>query len=128
MNGGQLGNRLGREQAISGGWRVFFWTAMVFNFVVGVAGMISPEATIDARIIGLLVFSFGVVYLLVARDPLRYYPMLWAGVIGKIGVVALLGPEAFGEGGDRLVAGALVLDALFALGFLVFLLSRNDDA
>lgn len=128
MSGGQLGAKLNGEQVIGTGWRGFFWAAAAFNFIVGVTGMISPEATVDARIIGLLVFSFGVIYLLVARDPGRFGPALWAGVIGKIGVVALLGPQAFGEDGEMLVAVALVLDGLFALGFLAFLLTRDDDA
>lgn len=126
MNASQIGSRLGVEESIGKGWRGFFWSATVFNFLVGLAGMLSPEATIDARIIGLLVFCMGVIYLLVAREPLRFAPVLWAGVIGKIGVVALLGPQAFGEGGEPLIAGALVLDAFFALGFLAFLLTRSS--
>lgn len=126
MSASQIGMQLGGEEAVNKGWRGFFWTATIFNFLVGLAAMLSPEATIDARIIGLLVFNFGIIYLLVARDPLRFAPVLWAGVIGKIGVVALLGPEAFGENGEPLVAGALVLDAVFALGFLAFLLTRSS--
>jgi len=107
-------------------WIIFFWVATVFNFIIGTAGMLSPEATVDARIIGLLVFGFGIVYYFVARDPLRFAPVLWAGVLGKIGVVALLGPQAFGANGDPLIAGVLVGDALFALGFLAFLLTMGD--
>lgn len=126
MNASQIGSQLGGETTISRGWRNFFWIATIFNFVIGLAGMLSPEATIDARIIGLLVFCMGVIYLLVAREPLRFAPVLWAGVIGKIGVVALLGPQVFGDGGDPIIAGVLVLDGLFALGFLAFLLTRDD--
>lgn len=126
MTASQIGMQLGGEETVGKGWRGFFWAATVFNFLVGLAGMLSPEATIDARIIGLLVFCMGVIYLLVARDPLRFAPALWAGVIGKLGVVALLGPQAFGDGGQPLVAGALVLDAVFALGFLAFLLTRSS--
>ena len=68
---------------VSANWRRFFWAAAIYNFVIGLAGMLTPEATIDARIIGLLVFAFGVIYFLVARDPLRFAPVLWAGVLGK---------------------------------------------
>ncbi|QUL37899.1 hypothetical protein [Erythrobacter sp. JK5] len=127
MNASQIGARVGGEGTVGRGWRTFFWIAMAFNFLIGTMGMLSPEATVDARIIGLLVFSFGVIYLLVARDPARFAPVLWAGVIGKIGVVALLGPETFGENGDRLIAGVLVLDGVFALGFLAFLLTRGES-
>ena len=113
---------------VSANWRRFFWAAAIYNFVIGLAGMLTPEATIDARVIGLLVFGFGVVYFLVARDPLRFAPVLWAGVLGKVGVVALLGPEAFRTGGDPLIAGVLAGDAVFAMGFLAFLFTREDAA
>ncbi len=126
MSASQIGSQLGGEVAVGKGWRSFFWIATVFNFIIGLAGMLSPEATIDARIIGLLVFCMGIIYLLVARDPHRFAPVLWAGVIGKIGVVALLGPQVFGENGDPMIAGVLVLDGVFALGFLAFLLTRGD--
>lgn len=113
---------------VSGAWHGFFWAACAFNFVIGTLGMVNPEATTDSRIIGLLVFCFGILYLLCARDPLRYAPALWAGIIGKFGVVALLGPGAFGEGEDRLLAGILVFDALFALGFLIFVVKHRGTA
>lgn len=106
-------------------WRAFFYAASAYNLLIGLAGMVSPGATVDARIVGLLVFAFGVIYYLVARDPLRFAPVLWAGVLGKIGVVVLLAPDVFGPEGDRLVAGILVGDVLFTLGFLAFLLTRG---
>ena len=113
---------------VSRGWRSFFWVATAFNMLVGIGAMLSPEASIDARIVGLLVFSFGVVYLQVARDPLRYAPVLWAGVLGKLGVVGLLGPGALGEGGNPLIGVIVIGDALFALGFLAFLFTRGEEA
>ena len=116
------------DNAVPAGWTAFFWAASIFNLLIGLAGMVSPEATIDARIVGLLVFAFGVIFFLVARDPLRFAPVLWAGVLGKLGVVALLAPEAFGEGGDRLIAGILSLDVMFALGFMAFLFTRGEDS
>lgn len=127
MNASQVGARLGGEVSVSKGWRLFFWLATAFNFLIGLVTMLSPESTVDARTVGLLVFCFGVIYLLVARDPMRFAPTLWAGVIGKVGVVALLGPEAFGEAGEALVAGVLVLDGIFALGFLAFLMTRGES-
>ena len=126
MNASQIGSVVGGEQTVGSGWRAFFWAATVFNFVIGVVIMLSPESTVDVRIVGLLVFCMGIIYLLVARDPIRFAPALWAGVIGKIGVVALLGPQAFGENGDIMVAGVLALDGIFALGFLAFLMTRGD--
>ncbi len=137
MNDPQSSDFLGDDDAgprsvleVSRFWRAFFWIAAVFGLVLGLAGMLSPEATIDARIIGLLIFSLGIVYFQVAREPLRFAPVLWAGVLCKIGVIALLAPLAF-EGGsltEPLLAGGLIAEALFALGFLVFLLTVADAA
>lgn len=125
MNDGMIGAPVGAAE-IRPFWRIFFWAAALFNFAIGLAGMLGPAASIDARIVGLLVFAFGVIYVLVARNPARYGSTLWAGVIGKIGVVALLAPGQFGEDGNALLAGVLALDAVFAIGFLAFLLSRDD--
>ena len=118
---------MGKYGSVARGWTSFFFVAAIFNLVIGFAGMVTPGATIDARIVGLLVLCFGVIYYFVARDPLRFAPTLWAGVIGKAGVVGLLAPQAFGSGGDRLIAAILIGDALFALGFLAFLLTRSDS-
>ena len=107
-------------------WRIFFWIAAAFNFMIGLAGMLVPESSIDGRIIGLLVFAFGLIYFIVAGDPIRYGRVLWAGVLGKVGVVALLGPTEFAGEGSALIAAVLAGDALFAFGFLVFLFTRAD--
>lgn len=115
------------RKEVAKSWRSFFWAAAVYNFVIGLAGMLVPQATLDGRIIGLLVFAFGLIYALVARDPIRFAPTLWAGVIGKVGVVGLLAPQALAVDGDILIAVILAGDAVFALGFLVFLLRRDAE-
>jgi hypothetical protein len=125
-NTGRVGAPVGGE-AMGQGWKVFFWAASVFNLLIGALGMLSPEATIDARIVGLFVFCFGIVYLQVARNPLRYAPVLWAGVIGKLGVIGLLSPAALEPGADPVILGVLCLDALFALGFVAFLFVKSDE-
>ena len=107
-------------------WKRFFYAAAIFNFVIGLAGMLVPESTLDGRIIGVLVFSMGIIYLLVARDPARFGATLWAGVIGKLGVVGLLAPPALAEGGDLLMPIILSADLLFALGFLFYLFNRSE--
>jgi len=126
MSEGRLGAPIGRRP-VGQGWRLFLWLAAAFNFVVGLLGMLSPEAGVDARLIGLLIFAFGVVYLQTARDPERLAPVLWAGVIGKVGAAALFAPQGFGEDGSLVIASAVVIDALFAVGFLAFLLSRGGE-
>ena len=126
MSEGRLGAPIGRRP-VGQGWRVFLWLAAAFNFVVGLLAMLSPEADVDARLIGLLIFAFGIVYLQTARDPERLAPVLWAGVIGKVGAAALFAPQGFGADGSLVVASAVVIDALFAVGFLAFLLSRGSE-
>ncbi len=105
---------------------MFFWAAALFNLLIGIAGMLAPEGTIDARIVGLFIFGFGIVYVCVAREPRRFAPVLWAGVIGKAGVLAVLGPDTIGPNGDSLFGAVLMGDAFFVIGFLTFLL-RNSD-
>jgi hypothetical protein len=68
------------------------------------------------------VACFGIVYALVGRDGARFGPVLWAGIVGKLGIVALLLPDVLA---GRAAAGTGVVlagDALFTLGFLVFAL------
>lgn len=116
-----------QDEHIGKHWRALFWGATVFNLVIGLLGMLSPQASIDGRIIGLLLFTFGVIFMLVAKEPSRFAPVLWAGVMGKAGIVALLGPSAFAMVDQPAVAATLALDGAFAIGFLAFLLSRSED-
>ena len=115
------------KQTALRGWIWFFWIAAVFNFVIGAAGMFAPDQNIDTRTIGLLVFAFGIVYAFVARNPDRYANVLWAGVFGKVGVVALLIASGVGREGGPMSA-VLAVDLLFAFGFLLHLLTRVEGA
>jgi len=103
------------------GWRVMLALAALYNLVIGVIALHTP-GNIDGRIAGLLVACFGLVYALAARDPLRFAPMLWVGVVGKLGVIALVLPQV--RAGLAAPGTVLVLagDALFTAGFIAFLL------
>lgn len=107
---------------MSRNWTYFFSAAAAYNLVIGTLGFIDPAGTIDNKATALLVFSFGIVYAQVAREPLRLAPVLWAGVFGKLCVVALMGPVALAEGADARLAPILVGDFVFTCGFLAFLL------
>lgn len=107
---------------MSRGWTIFFWAAAAYNIVIGILGFVDPAGTVDNKAIALLVFSFGIVYALVARQPLRLAPVLWAGVFGKLCMVALMGPVALSDGANPMLAPILVGDFLFTCGFLAFLL------
>lgn len=103
-------------------WSVMLLAAAAYNLVVAVPGLFAAEANVTQRVVALLVGCFGLLYALIARDPARLAPALWAGVIGKIGVVALMWPEV--AAGRALPGTGLILggDALFTVLFLVFLL------
>lgn len=126
MNEGLVGQPM-KDELVGKGWRGFFWAACAFNLIIGSLSMLSPVAVIDTRIVGLLVVCFGIVYFLVARDPIRFAPTLWAGVIGKLGVVGLLAPSALSPDPDFALGAVLAVDALFAMGFVVFLFKKDDD-
>ena len=78
-------------------WPRMLWAAAAYNLVIGLIGLTTPTASTSDRIVALLVACFGLVYGIVARDPVRLGQVLWAGVIGKLGVVALLGPEVLAD-------------------------------
>lgn len=123
---GRLGAAVG-ESTIGPLWHAFFWAAAGFNFLVGLAAMLVPASNLDARVTGILIFAFGVIYALVARDPRRYGSALWAGVIGKLGVVGLLGSDGFAREVDPLTFGLIAIDLIFVIGFLAFLLMRDGE-
>ena len=103
-------------------WSVMLGAAAAYNVIVALPGLFAVGASISERIVALLVGCFGLLYALISRDPLRLAPALWAGIVGKIGVVALMGPEAASgraaPGTGMILAG----DALFTVLFLIFLL------
>lgn len=103
-------------------WSPILGAAAAYNLIVALPGLFAAGASVTERIVALLVGCFGLLYALIARDPARLAGALWAGVAGKIGVVALMWPEV---AAGRTVPGTgtiLAGDALFTLLFLVFLL------
>lgn len=111
----------GQYAAVARGWHLFFGCAAAYNFVIGGLGLVDPAADTTMRIVSLLIVCFGIVYALTAREPLRFAPVLLAGIVGKLGVVWMLGPPNWQPGGDPLVGSVVAGDLLFALGFAGFL-------
>jgi hypothetical protein len=97
------------------------WAAAAYNLVIGLPGLILGTGVTD-RIVSLLVACFGLVYGLTARDPLRFAPVLWAGVVGKLGVVALMLPAVQAGTAAPGTGWILLGDAIFTALFMVFLL------
>ena len=101
---------------------ITLWAAAGFNLLIGLAAMVQKGASRDARVVGLLVLCFGIVYALVAHEPARFLPVLWAGVVGKLGVIAMLLPEVARGERPKSVGWIFAGDGLFAGFFLVMLL------
>lgn len=104
------------------GWRIFFWAAAAYNIVIGTGAFLAADAGSAEAINGVLIFGFGIIYALVAREPLRFAPALIAGILGKLMVVAMLGPPNWGAGGDPAIGAIVAGDLIFAGGFIAFLL------
>lgn len=106
-------------------WRPFFFLAATYNLVIGGAGLANAAAPVNDRIVGLLVACFGIVYALVGWRPDRFGPVLWAGIMGKLGIVALLMPSVRAGTAPAGTGVILAGDALFTVGFLIFLFRRR---
>jgi hypothetical protein len=76
-------------------WQAMLGAAALYNFVIGGGSLLQAGASREARVTGLLVAGFGVVYAIAALDPPRFAPVLWAGVLGKLGVIAQLAPAVY---------------------------------
>lgn len=106
-------------------WTIMLWAAAGFNLLVAVPSFFLPGTGVTDRIVALLVGCFGLVYAMVARAPQQLGQVLWAGVIGKLGVVALMLPEV--QAGRALPGTGWILlgDMIFTALFLVFLLQSR---
>ena len=109
-------------------WRIFFIAAGAYNLVIGTAVFLASQWGSPAAINGVLIFCFGIVYALVAREPVRFAPALLAGILGKGMVVAMLGPPNWSGSGDAVVGAIVAGDLLFAIGFAAFLLRYRSHA
>lgn len=109
-------------------WRVFFWVAAANNLVIGAAALFDAAWGSPEAMGGVLIACFGIVYALVAREPLRFAPVLWAGAAGKLVVVVMLGPRNWQAEGDPVVGAIVAADLVFALGFVLFLWTHRAAA
>lgn len=93
------------------------WGAAAYNWLVSLPVLIDGQLEAEAKISAVLVAGFGLLYALVARDPVRLAPALWAGVAGKLGLVVLLAPAVLAgtatPGTGPVLAGDLVFTAAF---------------
>lgn len=120
-------------------WRRVFLAAALFNFAAGLPTLLAPAQALAAfglpplpyhlfvRTTGLLVACYGIGYWLVSRR-LDRRDIVWLGVIGKLGVVALF-TLAWRQGSLPTRAFAVGMgDLLFAAVFLCFLATTPREA
>lgn len=121
-------------------WRLFFLVALIFNLLAGLPLLLAPNMMLSSlgtdvppdllfhRFTGLLVVCFGGLYALVAQDVVRFRPLVWLGIVGKAGVVALF-TEAYVNGRVPFSLYAISLgDVAFIVGFVAFLLTTGRRA
>ncbi len=103
-------------------WSWMLWAAAAYNLIVTVPALLGPDTAQGDRVTAVLVASFGVLYALIARAPALYGRMLWAGVLGKAGILAILLPAILDGRAPGATGYVLAGDALFTIGFLALLL------
>jgi hypothetical protein len=114
-------------------WRAVFVLAAFVNFLVGGTMVFLPGRAAEAighgadpasvQFAGWLIFVFGVGYAMVAREPAANRGIVWIGMIGKFGAVAIALWRLFSQGG-YVAAQAValpLLDLLFVALFAAFL-------
>lgn len=114
-------------------WRTVFALAAFVNFLVGGVMAFLPARAAEAighgadpasvQFAGWLIFVFGIGYAIVAREPAANRGIVWIGMIGKFGAVAIALWRLFSQGGyvpAQAVALPLV-DLAFVALFAVFL-------
>ena len=110
------------EAGLSRRWSWMLGAAAAYNLVVAVPALLGPDTVQGERVTAVLVASFGVLYALIARAPALYGRMLWAGVLGKAGILAILLPAILDGRAPGATGYILAGDALFTIGFLALLL------
>lgn len=110
------------EAGLSPRWSWMLGAAAAYNLVVAVPALLVPDRAQGDRVTAVLVASFGVLYALIARAPALYGRMLWAGVLGKAGILAILLPAILDGRAPGATGYVLAGDALFTIGFLALLL------
>jgi len=110
------------EAGLSRRWSWMLGAAAAYNLVVAVPALLVPDTAQGERVTAVLVASFGVLYALIARAPALYGRMLWAGVLGKAGILAILLPAILDGRAPEATGYILAGDALFTIGFLALLL------
>jgi hypothetical protein len=118
--------------------RWLFALGAAWNIVIGLSVSVAPlsslrllyghEPSADDQLLSMLyrdfascVLIFGLGYGIVAVDPSQNHGLVWLGIIGKLGVVAVLGQRWLTEAATVWVLPVAAGDLAFALLFACFL-------
>jgi small multidrug resistance pump len=99
------------------------WVALFPGHIFAFAGMAPPNYPWLWQTVGMTIGVFGVAYLLACQNPLRHWPVVAAGVLGRV-----LGPLGFfyylylGEIPWAFGATLITNDALWLVPFTLILL------
>ncbi len=106
---------------VAPGWVWMLRAAATYNVLVALPPLLSSATPDLDRIVSLLVGCFGILYFIISRAPGRLAAALWAGVIGKLGVLAIMVPAVAAGRQSEHIVPIIMGDALFTFGFLAFL-------
>lgn len=104
------------------GWSWMLWAAAAYNWLISLPVLLNGSIAAADKVSAVLVAGFGVLYALVASNPVRLAPALWAGVVGKLGLVVLLAPSIAAGTAAPGTGPVLAGDLLFTAAFLALLL------
>ena len=87
-----------------------------------------PEGILAGRAFGGDLLVLAVLYIYVARDPLRYRAVIWLAVIEQLAAIVF---GVFHLASDNITKGGLILPIFVPMGFLIYLLlhyPRGEEA
>ena len=108
------------------GWSLMLGAAAAYNWLVSLPVLLNVAP--GDKVSAVLVAAFGVLYALVASNPARLASALWAGLVGKLGLVVLLAPAIAAGTAAPGTAPVLAGDLLFTIAFLALLLGQIGRA
>ncbi len=121
-----------------GFWRAMFFSAAIFNWVVGVSLMfdssgLAASMGIEAMrydalyspVLGWLVIAFGLLYFAVSRDLAQNRTIVWVGALGKAGTVVLTWAAWLRGEAPVSLAMLVAVDVIYTLLFVWFLATRR---
>ena len=127
---------------ISPGWQKLFWAAAVYNFLVGLPSILAPGlamanlglpapdpmSAFNIQVMGILICTFGLGYLMVAQGQPGAKQILTLGIIGKLGILLLLGIRMLSTPMPIPIITASFGDLFFAAAFAFFLFGNSGKS